>query len=103
MSTHFVEEGQAPPSIPAGSARARVCGLLDRLLRITLADGRVLIGKFTCFDKQKNVLLTEAREQRYLEGGDLRAPPDLERHLGLVLVPRKYITACHSLAQPEIS
>ena len=103
MSTYFAEEGQAPPSIPSGSARARVCELLDRLLRITLSDGRVLVGKFTCFDKQRNILLTEAREQRYLEGGDLRAPPDLESHLGLVLVPRKYVTSCHSLAQPEIS
>ena len=57
MTTIFAEDGAAPPSIPAGSARARVCELLDDLLRITLTDGRILVGKFVCFDKQRNVLL----------------------------------------------
>ena len=103
MTTIFAEDGAAPPSIPTGSARARVCELLDGLLRITLTDGRILVGKFVCFDKQRNVLLGEAHEQRYVESNDLRAPPDLERQLGMVLVPRRYIAACHSLCQAEVS
>ncbi len=71
------------------AARDRVRDHLDELLRVTLTDGRVLVGKFSCFDKQRNVLLIEAREQRL--------DTDLERHLGLVLVPRRWITACHAV------
>ena len=103
MTTIFAEDGAAPPSIPTGSARARVCELLDGLLRITLTDGRILVGKCLGVEKQRNGLLGEAHEQRYVENNDLRAPPDLERQLGMVLVPRRYIAACHSLCQAEVS
>ena len=75
--------------------------LLDAPLRVTLSDGRVIIGSFSCFDKQQNVLLTEAREQRFSPAAQETAgkigPPEFERNLGLVLVPWKYITSCHAL------
>ena len=45
----------------------------------------MLTGKFGCFDKQKNILLVETREQRFL-GSNKCTKPDFERHLGLVLV-----------------
>ena len=66
--------------------------LLDGPLRVTLLDGRVLVGRFTCFDKQRNVLLTEAREQRDVLAGSHSS----ERHLGLVLVPWRWIASCHA-------
>lgn len=62
---------------------------LDNFLRVTLSDGRVLIGRFACFDKQRNVLLVEARETR-------AGAPD-GRNLGIVLVPRRWITECHAM------
>ena len=73
---------------------------LDDQMRVTLTDGRVLIGRFECFDKQRNVLLRDAQEQRFNGGETVPEPPrapDFERHLGLVLVPRKHITAVHAL------
>lgn len=69
-----------------------VTALLDAPLRVTLTDGRILVGQFTCFDKQKNVLLTEVSEYRQQEGGVLGG----RRNLGIVLVPRGWITACHA-------
>ena len=80
-------------------ATVTVRNQLERLVRVTLVDGRVLIGKFTCFDKQSNVLLTEAREQKFASSAADAASlkPEHERHLGLVLVGRKHIAGCRAL------
>jgi small nuclear ribonucleoprotein (snRNP)-like protein len=74
----------------------RVRRWLDALLRVELSDGRVLTGKFGCFDKQKNILLVETREQRFL-GSNKCIKPDFERHLGLVLIPWQYAAAVHAI------
>ena len=79
---------------------------LDKLLRVTLTDNRVLVGYFSCFDKQRNVLLNEVREQRFADGSTVTDPPcapDFERPLGLVLVPRKHIVAVHAISEEGIS
>ena len=83
-----------------GPAVTAVRERLNDVLRITLDDGRVVVGNFQCFDKQRNVLLYEAKEQRYTDGKTLPSPPrapDFERHLGLVLVPRKHIVTAHAI------
>ena len=78
------------------TAVEQVTELLDTPLRVTLVDGRVLIGQFSCFDKQRNVLLNEVREYRPAEDGRLGA----SRLIGIVLVPRRWISACHA---PDVS
>ena len=74
--------------------------LLDGLLRIGLSDGRVIIGKFACLDKQRNILLTDAREVRWSaakgEDGEPERTERNERQLGLVLAPRKHVVSCHA-------
>ena len=77
---------------------AKVRAYLDGLLRVGLVDGRVLVGKFACFDKQRNILLNEAREHRYL-GEATRGKPDYERHLGIVIVPWQRIREVHALLE----
>ena len=74
------------------SHAAAVKELLDNHLRVTLTDGRILIGQFSCYDKQRNVLLTEVSEYRKGEDGRLGG----RRNLGIVLVPRRWISACHT-------
>lgn len=72
------------------SATAQLKKHLDAALRVSLTDGRVIIGRFSCYDKQQNVLLTDAREFR---------SPDCtgqSRNIGIVLVPRRWIVACHA-------
>ena len=84
----------------ATRSMAKVRSLLDAPLRVTLFDGRVLVGKFTCYDKQRNILLSETLEQRFAEGDTVPSPPvapEFERHLGLVLVPRQHIAHCHAI------
>ena len=76
------------------SAADKVRELLDQSLRVALSDGRVIIGTFLCFDKQRNILLSGARELRGSDDGEAAAPS--EHHIGLVLVPWKWVTACHA-------
>ena len=77
-------------------ARLREC--IDAPLRVGLPDGRVIIGRFACVDKQRNVLLIDALEVRksppQVEGD---VPESSERHLGIVLIPRRHIVSCHAI------
>ena len=57
-----------------------------------------MIGRFLCFDKQQNILVNEARETRMVAAVDGDVPEKSERHLGIVLVPRKWVKTCHALA-----
>lgn len=95
------------PSAMASSACAedpaiRECrSLLDQPLRVELTDGRVIVGHFSCLDKQGNVLLNNASELRWTQPraeGD--AAERTERHLGTVLVPRKWAVAFHTGSVP---
>lgn len=85
-------------STPGREARDEVREYLDNFLRVVLMDGRVLVGKFSCFDKQRNVLLNDATELRFL-GAETRGKPDYERQLGIVLVPWKYIKDAHAILE----
>lgn len=78
---------------PAVKTRA----FLDAPLRVGLTDGRVMVGTFACFDKQRNVLLVDAREWRWTASLNSDATEKVERHLGIVLVPWRWITSCHAL------
>lgn len=51
------------------------------VLKVTVADGRVLVGDFICLDKQGNIILNNAVE-RYVADGK-----EEEKLLGQVLVP----------------
>mmetsp|Transcript_12946 Transcript_12946/g.39522 ORF Transcript_12946/g.39522 Transcript_12946/m.39522 type:complete len:94 (-) Transcript_12946:928-1209(-) len=67
--------------------------MLDSPLRVGLTDGRIVFGRFACLDKQRNILLTDARESRRMNGD--AASERRERHLGTVLIPRRWVATCH--------
>ena len=77
---------------PAAVAAARA--YLGHHLRCGLSDGRVVVGKFACFDKQQNILLNEAREWRW-DAAQVRS----ERTVGTVIVPRQHLMSCHVLVE----
>jgi small nuclear ribonucleoprotein (snRNP)-like protein len=81
----------------SSAAVSRLKQHLDAFLRVTLTDGRILIGTFACFDKQRNILLNDAREFRAPLADD-QPRSRSERNLGIVLVPRRWITAVHTMA-----
>ncbi|CAH0480603.1 unnamed protein product [Peronospora belbahrii] len=49
-------------SIIVGEPTLELMKLLGSLVRLRISDGRVILGRFHCFDKQQNVILKDARE-----------------------------------------
>lgn len=62
---------------------------MEHRLRVTLHDGRYIIGTFLAFDKHLNLVLSEAEEFRMLKskgGSALLEERTEKRSLGLVLI-----------------
>ena len=87
----FSERSMDRPSWGGESARS-----LGSKLTATpeWSNGRVVVGKFACFDKQQNILLNEAREWRW-DAAKVRS----ERMVGTVIVPRQHLMSCHVLVE----
>ncbi|GMF50745.1 unnamed protein product [Phytophthora fragariaefolia] len=47
---------------PVGEPTLELMKLLGSLVRLRISDGRVVVGRFHCFDKHQNVILKDARE-----------------------------------------
>ncbi|KAG7337061.1 LSM domain containing protein [Nitzschia inconspicua] len=72
--------------MPNGKA-SKLLKYVEHRLRVTLHDGRIIIGTFLAFDKHLNLVLSEAEEFRYLKKGSAVLEERTEkRTLGLVLV-----------------
>jgi small nuclear ribonucleoprotein (snRNP)-like protein len=65
-----------------------LAGLRGSRLRINLTEDRSVEGTFVCFDQSKNILLSEASEQR----------DDDSLFLGVVLVPRSTVLGASVIA-----
>lgn len=67
---------------------------LNQLLRITMTDGRVLIGMFFCTDRDANIILGACSEylpeEMDIDGITVKEIEE-PRLLGLVMVPGKHI------------
>ncbi|KAF8321657.1 hypothetical protein DL93DRAFT_2051684, partial [Clavulina sp. PMI_390] len=64
---------------------------LGEYYRISIQDGRVFIGAFTCMDKAKNIILTHA-EEFYLESpGVYSSGQSIRRYVGMIMIPWRYV------------
>lgn len=72
---------------PSGKG-SKLLRYVEHRLRVTLHDGRSIIGTFLAFDKHLNLVLSEAEEFRVLRkaGGALVEERTEKRSLGLVLI-----------------
>ena len=75
----------------AGVARADECvatSLVARSMRITILDGRHIVGRFMAFDRHMNIVLGDAEEFRRLppKKGVPESEREIRRPLGLVLI-----------------
>jgi small nuclear ribonucleoprotein (snRNP)-like protein len=59
--------------------------LLDKRLKVTVPDGRILTGHFSCLDKQGNLVLSRTTQVSSL---------GTERFLGVVVVPSRQRVRC---------
>ncbi|KAG1689740.1 hypothetical protein DVH05_001944 [Phytophthora capsici] len=101
------------PPLPVGAPTLELMKLLGSLVRLRISDGRVVVGRFHCFDKHQNVILKDAREFAPTRNGisknskdkaeaeardqeeetrfaGILLPPG-SRSLGMTLVPGKHI------------
>lgn len=56
-----------------GEALDTIHLLLGSNIRVTMTDGRVVVGKFTCLDRLGNIILEDVVEQRWLSYSDASA------------------------------
>lgn len=54
------QHAESPTSV--GEPTLELMKLLGSLVRLRISDGRVVVGRFHCFDKHQNVILKDARE-----------------------------------------
>eukprot|EP00934_Nitzschia_sp_Nitz4_P008580 Nitzschia sp. Nitz4//scaffold183_size43938//34440//35061//NITZ4_007275-RA/size43938-augustus-gene-0.4-mRNA-1//1//CDS//3329539629//8570//frame0 len=73
--------------MPSGKG-SKLLRYVDHRLRVTLYDGRTILGTFLAFDKHLNLVLSEAEEFRLLRkgGSSLLEERTEKRTLGLVLI-----------------
>ncbi|GKY90659.1 hypothetical protein MPSEU_000039300 [Mayamaea pseudoterrestris] len=72
--------------MPTGKG-SKLLKYVEHRLRVTLHDGRSIVGTFLAFDKHLNLVLSEAEEFRILKKkGALLEERTEKRNLGLVLV-----------------
>jgi len=73
--------------MPSGKG-SKLLRYVEHRLRVTLHDGRSIIGTFLAFDKHLNLVLSEAEEFRILRksGAALLEERTERRSLGLVLI-----------------
>lgn len=83
-------------AVAGSDALDAVKALLGGTLRVTLTDGRIFEGVFSCLDKSFNVVLNEACEL---------SPTGARKHFnaragGVIIVPGARIVKCEAHAHP---
>jgi len=71
-------------------AREQLQKWLNKTLRISIVDGRVLVGMFLCTDRDQNIILGNCNEY-------IGSPSEQEefRVLGLALIPGQHIQSIY--------
>lgn len=93
--------------VPSGEAAiAAVQALMDKRARVRLTDGRVLLGRLTCFDWLGNLLLRDTCVETAGSAGDgsevsAGTAHDTRPHIGMAVVPKKYLVSCEVFLEEE--
>ncbi|CAI5727423.1 unnamed protein product [Hyaloperonospora brassicae] len=112
------ETQHSDPPTSVGAPTLELMKLLGAFVRLRISDGRVIVGRFHCFDKHQNVVLKDAREfaptaragrgktgkQKAARSAEAEARdqeeemrfrgavlPSNSRSLGMTLVPGKHV------------
>eukprot|EP00466_Bigelowiella_natans_P002674 jgi/Bigna1/70148/fgenesh1_pg.11_\ len=78
----------APAAMPSRAQQEREDRLrayIGNPIKVTVSDGRVMIGRFQCCDDHVNVIMTETH-QVFADG------KEKPRHLGQILIPGQHIS-----------
>ena len=59
---------------------------IDFRVRLTIQDGRMMVGTFLAFDKHMNIVLADADEYRVVKSKKTGVQKRIKRTLGLLIV-----------------
>ena len=59
---------------------------IDFRVRLTIQDGRMMVGTFLAFDKHMNIVLADADEFRIVKSKKTGVKKSIKRTLGLLIV-----------------
>lgn len=86
------------------SKNGKMLALINYRLRLTLSDGRTLVGQMLAFDKHMNVVLADAEEWRTLKNrgkdGEVR---EQRRSLGLVILRGETLVSLSVEGPPPVT
>ncbi|KAL0066017.1 Small nuclear ribonucleoprotein-associated protein B [Marasmius tenuissimus] len=93
---------------PPKSKGGKMLGLINWRLKVTINDGRALIGQMLAFDRHMNLVLADCEEFRRVrpkkKQGDETAPPEQEmkRTLGLVILRGETVVSLSVEGPPPV-
>lgn len=84
--------------------------LINWRLKVTLNDGRALVGQMLAFDRHMNLVLADCEEFRRVKpkkkagdpAGEPTAPQDIKRSLGLVILRGETVVSLSVEGPPPV-
>lgn len=73
---------------------------IDFRIRITIQDGRMMVGTFLAYDKHMNVVLADTDEYRIVKNKKDGVQKQIKRTLGLVIIRGENIVSLTAEAPP---
>jgi small nuclear ribonucleoprotein B and B' len=74
---------------------------IDFRVRITIQDGRMMVGTFMAYDKHMNVVLADTDEYRITKSKKTGVQKQIKRTLGLVIIRGENIVSLTAEAPPS--
>jgi small nuclear ribonucleoprotein B and B' len=81
--------------------RSKFLQWIDFRVRITIQDGRMMVGTFLAFDKHMNIVLADAEEYRITKTNKTGVQKQIKRTLGLVIIRGENIISLTAEAPPS--
>lgn len=81
--------------------RSKFLQWIDFRVRLTLQDGRMMVGTFLAFDKHMNIVLADADEYRIVKSKKTGVSKQIKRALGLLIVRGENIVSLTAEAPPS--
>jgi small nuclear ribonucleoprotein B and B' len=81
--------------------RSKFLQWIDFRVRITIQDGRMMVGTFLAFDKHMNVVLADTDEYRITKTKKTGVLKQIKRTLGLIIIRGENIISLTAEAPPS--
>ena len=81
--------------------RSKFLQWIDFRVRLTIQDGRMMVGTFLAFDKHMNIVLADTDQYRITKSKKTGVQKQIKRTLGLVIIRGQNIISLTAEAPPS--